>query len=71
MRMEGGDPEHPGHRFHRPALGIAAFQFREGFARGGLDALRRIWAFIPTEHRAVVRAIAGDYYDNLHCDVLL
>ncbi|WP_142256601.1 hypothetical protein [Mycobacterium colombiense] len=64
MRMEGGDPEHPGRKYHRPALGIAAFHFREGFARGGLDALQRIWAFIPTEHRAAVRAIAADYSNS-------
>jgi hypothetical protein len=50
---------HP--RPSRAPTGIRASGFREGFAHGGADALRRIWALIPTEHRAEVEQIAASY----------
>jgi hypothetical protein len=64
VRMEGGDPEHPGTRFHRPSTGLRASGFREGFARGGQDALRRAWALIPEEYRAAIEGLACDYTDR-------
>lgn len=62
LRSEGGDPEDPDdRRFHRASTGLRAVGFRYGFARGGTDALRRVWPFIPAEHRGDVTRIAADY----------
>jgi hypothetical protein len=63
VRSEGGDPEYPNDRqFHRPTVGLRAAGYREGFGRGGTDALRRVWPYIPIEHRGEVTRIAADYH---------
>ena len=62
VRLDGGDPDYPGDlRFHQPSTGLRAAGFRHGFACGGTDALRRVWAYIPAEHRGDVVRIAADY----------
>lgn len=48
-------------RYHRAPVGLGARTFREGFARGGRDALRRAWQLLPEDHRAALEAIAADY----------
>jgi hypothetical protein len=65
VRSEGGDPDYPGDRkFHRPTTGLRAAGYRYGFSCGGADALRRVWPFIPAEHRSEVSRIAADYRDG-------
>jgi hypothetical protein len=51
-------------RYHRAVVGLGARTFREGFSRGGRDALRRVWCALPAEHRSVVTGIAADYEDD-------
>jgi hypothetical protein len=62
VRVEGGDPEYPGDlQYHQPSTGLRASGFRQGFACGGTDALRRVWRYIPDEYRGLVSRIATDY----------
>ncbi|MGV0607378.1 hypothetical protein [Mycolicibacterium sp. XJ1904] len=60
MRIEGGDPEHPGTRCHKASTGLRASGFREGFERGTLDALRRMWPFLNAEARQAARVIVAE-----------
>ncbi|TXI53387.1 hypothetical protein [Mycolicibacter arupensis] len=48
-------------RYHTAPVGLGARTFREGFARGGRDALRRVWCILPAELRGQVAVIAADY----------
>lgn len=48
-------------RCHRAPVGLGARTFREGFSRGGRDALRRVWCILPAELRGQVAVIAADY----------
>jgi len=48
-------------RYHSAPVGLAARTFREGFARGGCDALRRVWPILPADLRGQVAVIAADY----------
>ncbi|WP_193465607.1 hypothetical protein [Mycobacterium novum] len=48
-------------RYHTAPAGLAARTFREGFARGGCDALRRVWGIVPDDLRGLVAVIAADY----------
>lgn len=51
-------------RYHTAPVGFGARTFREGFARGGRDALRRIWSVLPADLRGQIAVIAADYEDN-------
>ena len=57
VRIVGGDPDNPGTRYHRPATGLRATGFREGFQRGARYALNQIWLSLTDEQRQVARAI--------------
>lgn len=48
-------------RYHTAPVGLGARTFREGFSRGGRDALRRIWRILPADLRGLVAVIAADY----------
>lgn len=48
-------------RYHVAPVGLGARTFREGFARGGRDALRRAWCIMPAELRGQLAVIAADY----------
>lgn len=62
LRSEGGDPDYPGDRkYQRPSTGLRAAGYRQGFACGGTDALRRVWAYVAAEHRTEVARIAATY----------
>lgn len=47
-----------------PKLGLRAAGFRYGFALGGTDALRRVWPYVPPEHRGMVKVIAAAYVEE-------
>ncbi|MCZ0732220.1 hypothetical protein [Mycolicibacterium iranicum] len=51
-------------RYHHAPVGIGPRAFRQGFARGGRDALRRLYAALPEDQRGLVAEIAADYEDD-------
>ncbi|OQZ93598.1 hypothetical protein BST15_17860 [Mycolicibacter arupensis] len=51
-------------RHHTAPVGLGARTFREGFARGGCDALRRVWGIVPDDLRGLVAVIAADYAEG-------
>lgn len=54
-----------GTRHHRAPVGLIARAFRQGFKRGGRDALRRAWALLPTDQRSLVAQLANEYAEEL------
>lgn len=60
QRLVGGDPEsRDKSRLRRASTGLRASGFREGFARGELDACRALWPFLTSEGRTVAENIAA------------
>jgi hypothetical protein len=56
------DPEHPRDtRYHRTTTGSRAQAFKEGFARGAVDALRQIWPHLNDAARARAAQLAARY----------
>ncbi len=64
LRPESGcaDPEYPRDtRFHRPPTGLRASGFREGYACGAIDVLRKIWPDLDDTARARAATLAAQY----------
>jgi hypothetical protein len=50
-------------RPHRPATGLVALGFREGFARGAVDVLRELWSDLDDTARLRAAELAARYQE--------
>lgn len=60
------DPLYPrDRRYQRHTSGPRASAFREGFARGAIDVLRRLWPDLDDAGRARAAQLAAHFGDEL------
>lgn len=64
VRLEGGDPEHPGHARHHLSAGVTLTGLREGHTYGVRYACRELWRFLNADGQAAAQHLVAAAHDR-------